>query len=83
VTRVAYVVLYSTSDALIPVVADIDEAGKASLWTRDSDLAIDELCERTGMTSRDVMRAVEEKAAELFAGAPVGDEDPPSRRDEL
>jgi hypothetical protein len=82
VNRVAFVVLYSASDAALPIVADIDDDGKATLWTRTEDLDVDEIAERTGMSRRDVMASIEEKAAELFERAPVADDDPPSRREE-
>ncbi|HMJ53597.1 MAG TPA: hypothetical protein VK540_16030 [Polyangiaceae bacterium] len=76
-SRVAFVMLYGINDAALPVAADIDEDGRASLWSRPEDMDVDELSERTGMTRREVLLSVEEKAAQLFMREPADDEDPP------
>lgn len=76
-SRVAFVMLYGVNDAALPVAADIDEDGKASLWTRPEDLDMHELTERTGLTRREVLLTVEEKAAQLFMREPADDEEPP------
>lgn len=75
--RVATVTLYGANDGELQVTADIDEDGKASLWTRPGDLDVVELASWMGTTERVVLLTVEELAARQEMDAPADDEDPP------
>jgi hypothetical protein len=75
--RVATVTLTNPRGETKRVLADIDQDGKAELWSRPVDLDLAELAAWMGTTPRIVRMTVEELAARQAMDAPADDEDPP------